>query len=1418
MNHMLLNDFDSVWNNFRDSDESTKALLCRQYALLKLDLYTELRNLSDLEEAIEKARWAVTGSDESWLLNLGAFLWKRYECTKNFDDAEEAITLTRQATSFMAVDDPACIGGLSNLSTFLTNRYERLGKIEDLEEAIQIIKKSLDVPDLQGDPDFAQKLKRFTQNLNSFGNLLRYRYERFGKIYDVDDAIEVARDVVSFTPVSDADRPTFLNNLGLALNCKYEASKDVEVLEEAIQIGREAVRLTGRDDLDLPAWLSNLGMYLGHLYERTARMNTLEEAIKVMYQGIDILPQGHADLAGISNNLGTALQNRYDITKKTEDLDEAIRMVRQAIALTAVGSPQYVAVLPNLGALLMKQYDRTESATDLTEAIQIDRRVVNLTPRDHPMLAQRMNNLAVKLGQRYDCENNLNDLQEAVKFSRDAHEITPEEGQKFQHSWNTLAAWLGRLHERTGVIDHLKEAIHIARRVAALMSHDNPEYAGMLHNLGCYLRSEYELTGERDCLEEAVQLTTKAVELTQEGSPHRAIFLNSMGLALSNEFQVTGDMDLLDQAIEVIRKAVDLRSEDRPGFIQFIGFLNNLAIKLSWRFTNTGEVRDLDEAIRIARRVISLSSADQPSYGWYLNNLGNYLRHRYESSGEIEDIKEAIQLARQAIDSTDADDPKLPGMYDNLASQLFREYEHTGTMDFLEEAIQLRRHSIGPDTAKTDLADFLRSMASYLNCRYLRTSEPSDIEEAIQVSRKAVDITPEDHPGLAARLGTLGDILGHRYERRGNEDDLKEALELAHKTIDITPNDHPRLIWALNNLGIQLSRGYDRTNNDDYLDEALQVAQRTIDITPSADPDLAAHFYNLASNLSRRYERRGTEVDLEQAVRAAIQSWDCSHSPPFVRLKSSALALHLLRISLKLEDAYILSRKVLDFIPHVHRRSLTIADQQYIATHFSGFATDACSLALQVGQPAERALEELERGRGVILSLLMDDRSDISHLEAEHPELHAQYEALRLQLSNPPQKTPNKKPSYYLAEKRAQIAIELEKCVEDIQQLPGFQNFFKGLTSKQIEDCAAQGNILVVNITRLRSDALIVTPNAIQAFPLPDLRPRDAFDWIKKDLTATNLHDRGRKNKEYRDFLAWLWRTCVKPVLDHIGYSAQSSTNSLPRVWWIGTGLASSFPFHAANNGSGHSLEHSRFRVISSYTTTIKALKHSRERSRIDTLPSSDRPHFLVIAMPETPGADDLPGARAEISEVRGSIGNSAAVEILECPDVASSLSRLEHCSIAHFACHGISNYNDPSQSGLILQRAKTATEKPSPEVLTVQRVFQAHFSKPQIAYLSACSTAQNEADRLEDEVLHAVSGFQVAGFKHVLGCMWPSDDSICVKVAKSFYTSIGQSHNLWKDDRAVALAMHNAVLAIQESVEYRKRPLLWAQYVHFGA
>jgi CHAT domain-containing protein len=81
--------------------------------------------------------------------------------------------------------------------------------------------------------------------------------------------------------------------------------------------------------------------------------------------------------------------------------------------------------------------------------------------------------------------------------------------------------------------------------------------------------------------------------------------------------------------------------------------------------------------------------------------------------------------------------------------------------------------------------------------------------------------------------------------------------------------------------------------------------------------------------------------------------------------------------------------------------------------------------------------------------------------------------------------------------------------------------------------------------------------------------------------------------------------------------------------------------------------------------------------------------------------------------------------------------------------------------------------------------------------------------------VLH-VSGFQVAGFRHVIGCLWPSFDGIGVEVAKRFYSDLFHHEDMLHDDKAVAVALQKAVVAVKNN--HRKQPLLWAQFVHFGA
>lgn len=569
-------------------------------------------------------------------------------------------------------------------------------------------------------------------------------------------------------------------------------------------------------------------------------------------------------------------------------------------------------------------------------------------------------------------------------------------------------------------------------------------------------------------------------------------------------------------------------------------------------------------------------------------------------------------------------------------------------------------------------------------------------------------------------------------------EDLIQAAEKARSAVAKTSEQHEAFTQRLNDLGVILISLYERTNKIENLEEAIRVTRQAVKATPEDHPDLAGSLKNLGNRLASRYEHTGKIEDLEEAIRETRQAWECRNAVPFHRIKASFLALRLLQNRGDFEEAYELSKETIDLLPYVHNRSLDHQDQQYVVSHFSGLAATACSLALQSEKTTEEALEILEQGRGVILGLLIDDRSYTSKLNAAYPQLFAHYESLRIGLNRPVEDVADSNLSEIASKRRIDV-IELEKCIQHIQQLPGFEEFQKGLTAKQMQNSSTNGSIVVVNVTDLRSDAIIITTNGFKAFSLSALCARQAKDWIGQDLSTTSQSDRGRKNKAYLHFLSWLWGECVKPVLDELHCYVQPSEDDMPRIWWIGTGLATSFPFHSAGDSSAGSTESAYYRVVSSYSPTIKALQHARRRVNTANSSGDNLSKLLVTTMPETPGAEPLQGAEAERSEIMATVGPSISVETLEYPDVASVMARLQQCDIAHFACHGVSNPVDPSESGLILQ---TATEEPRQDILNVRIACQADLTHAQIAYLSACSTAQNRSVRLSDEVLHVVSGF----------------------------------------------------------------------------
>jgi len=744
-----------------------------------------------------------------------------------------------------------------------------------------------------------------------------------------------------------------------------------------------------------------------------------------------------------------------------------------------------------------------------------------------------------------------------------------------------------------------------------------------------------------------------------------------------------------------------------------------------------------------------------------------------------------------------------------MAEKAYEEHTRTGELDSINIAVVAAARSVKITSEESDLLPGrLNIYGIMLDKRYERTGDMADLEAAIQAAQKAVDSAP-DQPRRAMYLTNLGNKLGHRYEQTGDMADLEAAIQAAQQAVDSKPEDHLNLAACWNNLGNNLGSRYERTGDMADLEAAIQVAQKAVDSTPQDHPDRAMYLNNLGNKLGRRYERTGDRADLEKSGTSLLRAWKCHNSIPFRRVQAAARAVDILALLEDLKSAAQLAQNAINILPTVSTRFLQRADQQYAVSYFSGLAASACSILLRLNQP-EQALEVLEKGRTTILSQLIGDRSDISTLRDAYPNLACQFESLLDRINAPLPSQDNEILLKQAQQRRRDGVAAFDSCVQEIQIIPGYERFLLGLTPAEMQACASEGPIVVVNVTDVGSHAIIVSSSEIKSLELPMLSPREARTWIDSKW-STGRQGLGSDNKHFREYLTWLWQVCVREVLIKCDSRVQQSMKDLPRIWWIGTGLASSMPFHAAGDHSPRSERNVFNRAISSYVPSIKALAYSRERLRKR---KTHGENMLLATMTTTPGLPHLPGVEVEKEAILKVIPTHIESQVYEHPNAGRIIQSLEHCSIVHFACHGLSDYTDPSKSGLVFQK-KDETGSLVQDAMSVHDVSELRLERAKVAYLSACSTAENGAARLRDEVIHVVSGFQVAGFPHVVGCLWPSVDAVCVEVAKEFYGAFFKE-GAEMGDKAIAMALHEAVRAAR--ARDWDQPLKWAQFVHYGA
>ncbi|KAH8591191.1 CHAT domain-containing protein [Bisporella sp. PMI_857] len=410
------------------------------------------------------------------------------------------------------------------------------------------------------------------------------------------------------------------------------------------------------------------------------------------------------------------------------------------------------------------------------------------------------------------------------------------------------------------------------------------------------------------------------------------------------------------------------------------------------------------------------------------------------------------------------------------------------------------------------------------------------------------------------------------------------------------------------------------------------------------------------------------------------------------RLEPGRAMLKLHAYAKNWPEACQTASKVVALVPLLTHRSLEASDRQRLLINVS------------------------EIGREVIAGSINEIRADISELHKHYPVLAKEYINLRNQLDAPKPLIERQ------VDQRIAAGQKLEKKIKRIRTLPGFGRFLFAPSEDELMTAAENGPIVVINVSEYRCDALIVEKSQLRSLELPRLRTSDIQDHMTESLATPKM-------------LEWLWEAVVQPVLDTLGFTKAPSDGCWPRIWWIPTGSLSKFPLHAAGYHTNCSAETVLDRVMSSYSSSIKAIIHGRSQQRGAEDTTSNPAKALLVAIENTPGSPRLPFVTKEVKMLHDLCRSMMLESIEPGRRKQDVMSHLPHCSLFHFAGHGYTSDKDPLESYLLLEDGKS-------DALTVANLLELNLRErsPFLAYLSACGTGRIEGDKFVDENIHLIS------------------------------------------------------------------------------
>ena len=1016
-----------------------------------------------------------------------------------------------------------------------------------------------------------------------------------------------------------------------------------------------------------------------------------------------------------------------------------------------------------------------------------------------------------------------------------------------------LVLILNALYEHTRSQSLLDEALQLGEEGLVQATEDDESFQLLLEASATTLLNRSELLGSADELDTAIEILRVGLELPK---PVKKLWSLQQLLAelLRRRFEAIGnrnDIIAAKNSIEAARSAENLLSREK------LKCCRTHAKVLYTQYLFDREPEILHRVRSVYHEGITLwpTSQDSPEFADILIGLGYAARETYWKAGADSDVTGySIVQSGCVHGASSMPNPSIEPLMINYMFEYGRAEARRYWLDKAKKEI---------DNAYTHLKDCLEVSFTYadsffsshactmswvLRERYLLTKKEEHLKEARQYVSKAFirpwPVTADAKAQLVAELSQHSWIL---FKKTGQILHLEQTVNMRRKAVEFASTDFARHVQHIVDLAHALLEKAIRTQRlEDFTtaNNELDLARKLVDEKKErgwAIREVRARLREEQYNCSK------DRIYLDKAIQLYIQIYTISYSRPQQKIWAAVQAA-MLRCSKNNKKGAAESMKAAEkiFIDFVVSDGYYRSEQLRIIRRWSKLPTSAAVFRLLAGDSVGDVVQSLENGRSIIWNRVLNRRAETDLLKEKHPKFYGKFSQLQLLLSPDDSKEREKAveesnllTDFGLRENREKgrfmLAKQNDEVLELIRRQTGFENFLCPLPDKErFQRLASQGPIVMIIHTSSLCLALIITKTEITTLALPNFGEEECAAQFEKFKHALNIQEQAPQiaSPMLDKVLKWMWTAAAEPILEHLSFTNTSTTarlskgESRPRMWWVSSGWVNVLPIHAAGDHQCALSEEGKKcsvidRVISSYTPTLSALEYTRrcrEKMTSSLTPSSptEERTALLIAMPETDHAKDLPNTRAEVDEVGRILESHLKLSIFEGKQATKdkTVRALHHCTIAHFACHGQISPANPVRSRLCLQDHRH-------HPLTVGVLMAMDIENCQLAYLSACESAVNKDMKLKEEGLHLSGALQMAGVPNTVATFWEISDAESVRIAREFYGGLVKRDML--DVGRAAEALHAVTLGVRNGRlketrwEGRLSALIWGAYVHFG-